>query len=57
MSGHRIRSLRCRGIFKRTPYLADLKPGAVSCQGHVGGGGMPILMRTLLMAVISMATV
>ncbi len=36
-------------IFKRTPYLADLKPGGrYVAKDMWDAGGMPILMRTLL---------
>ncbi len=36
-------------IFKRTPYLADLKPGGKYVAKDMwDAGGMPILMRTLL---------
>ena len=36
-------------IFKRTPYLADLKPGGRYVAKDMGeAGGMPMLLRTLL---------
>ncbi|MEZ5930098.1 MAG: dihydroxy-acid dehydratase [Parvularculaceae bacterium] len=36
-------------IFKRTPYIADLKPGGQYVAKDMGeAGGMPMLMRTLL---------
>jgi dihydroxy-acid dehydratase len=36
-------------IFKKTPYLADLKPGGRYVAKDMGeAGGMPMLMRTLL---------
>src|SRR4029078_10808363 len=36
-------------IFKRTPYLADLKPGGrFVAKDMYEAGGMPMLMRTLL---------
>ncbi|MEM6850815.1 MAG: dihydroxy-acid dehydratase [Pseudomonadota bacterium] len=36
-------------IFKRTPYIADLKPGGQYVAKDMGeAGGMPVLMRTLL---------
>ncbi|MBX3481349.1 MAG: dihydroxy-acid dehydratase [Caulobacter sp.] len=36
-------------IFKRTPYLADLKPGGRYVAKDMGeAGGMPMLMKTLL---------
>jgi len=36
-------------VFKRTPYLADLKPGGqYVAKDMYDAGGMPILMRTLL---------
>ncbi|OZA73582.1 MAG: dihydroxy-acid dehydratase [Caulobacter sp. 39-67-4] len=36
-------------IFKRTPYLADLKPGGQFVAKDMGeAGGMPVLLKTLL---------
>jgi dihydroxy-acid dehydratase len=35
--------------FKKTPYLADLKPGGKFAAKHMGeAGGMPMLLKTLL---------
>ncbi len=39
----------CAEVFKRTPYIADLKPGGEYVAKDMGdAGGMPMLMRTLL---------
>lgn len=39
----------CAEVFKRTPYIADLKPGGnYIAKDMYEAGGMPILMRTLL---------
>ena len=36
-------------IFKKTPYLADLKPGGQYVAKDMGeAGGMPMLMKTML---------
>ena len=36
-------------IFKKTPYLADLKPGGQFVAKDMGeAGGMPMLMKTML---------
>ena len=39
----------CAEVFKRTPYIADLKPGGnYVAKDMYEAGGMPILMKTLL---------
>ena len=36
-------------IFKKTPYLADLKPGGkYVAKKDMGSGGVPMLLKTLL---------
>jgi len=44
----RFRSFRVAEIFKRTPYIADLKPAGKYVAKDITSGGVPLLMKTLL---------